>query len=134
MNKNLDHELINGFKEFQSLLNWMTNLLNKEIALDNGEKELLLWSLKNPALEIQEKNKAIQLVYQTKKQEVMTLNIFEQFNLLSNSIWNNTRAIIKSNQELAESNWKYQKALNCLTWWLVLVWIIQIIVTLSKNI
>ena len=39
----------------------------------------------------------------------------------------NTWNLISSNTKLSESNEKYQKALNWLTWWLVFVGVIQIV-------
>ena len=45
----------------------------------------------------------------------------------------NTRNLINSNTKLADSNKKYQRALNWLTWWLVFVGLVQIIIQIFKK-
>jgi hypothetical protein len=110
----LDREIESWYKQFNSLINDLKNIPDG-IALNEWEKQLLIWSLGNPTLEMQEKNKAIQLVYQTKKQEIMVKNIFNQFNILSRNIWSSANAIIKSNEELAKSNEENQENMNNLT-------------------
>ncbi len=76
--------------------------------------------------------KTANVLYQTKKFEKFTKDLVNSNKQVTDMISLSTDKIIESNTKLSQSNEKYQKAMNWLTFWLVLVWIIQIFLSFKS--